>query len=105
MVDKKYSEAIRHYLEAGEIGKAEDAASKVLDEYLATGMVGCIKNDKRRTNVLTCPTGQIELLKNIPQTEGCHTFDGCYWVLIEYNEFHRLYKVRTAMFQVALYRG
>ncbi|KAI8580827.1 hypothetical protein K450DRAFT_234786 [Umbelopsis ramanniana AG] len=72
MVDKKYSEAIRHYLEAGEIGKAEGASSKVLDEYLSTG--------------------QIELLKNIPHTEGCHTSEGCYWVLIEYNEFHKLYK-------------
>ncbi|KAG2184352.1 hypothetical protein INT44_009367 [Umbelopsis vinacea] len=74
MVDKKYSEAIRHYLEADEIGKAEDASSKVLDEYLATG--------------------QIEMLKNIPQSEDCHTSNGCYWVLIEYNEFHRLYKQR-----------
>ncbi|CAO3659595.1 unnamed protein product [Umbelopsis ramanniana] len=74
MVDKKYSEAIRHYLEAGETSKAENASSKVLDEYLATG--------------------QIELVKNIPQSEGCSTSEGCYWVLIEYNEFHRLYTQR-----------
>jgi hypothetical protein len=56
-------------------------------------------------SVLMCPTGQIELVKNIPQTEGCATSDGCYWVLIEYNEFHRLYKVRTAKFLIILYKG
>jgi hypothetical protein len=56
MVDKKYSEAIRHYLEAGETSKAEDASSKVLDEYLATGMMfGCAKNEERRTKRINVP--------------------------------------------------
>ncbi|KAH8548630.1 Nup85 nucleoporin-domain-containing protein [Umbelopsis sp. PMI_123] len=72
LVDKKYSEAIRHYLEAGDHDKAEETACKVLDEYLATG--------------------QIELLKDLPQADDSYSPDGCYWVLLEYNEFHRLYK-------------
>jgi len=70
--EKKYSDAITYYLEAGNNEKAEEAAGSVLDEYMATG--------------------QIVPLKNVHSPHGERSPGGNYWVLMEYNEFHRLYK-------------
>lgn len=102
VADKKYSEAINYYLEAGDTKKAEEAAGSVLDEYMATGMCRYTLMFGSTWSNNRIP-GQIEPLKTVhPANEG-YTPDGNYWVLVEYNEFHRLYKVKADFPLLILY--
>ncbi|KAM3578589.1 Nucleoporin nup85 [Umbelopsis sp. WA50703] len=72
VADKRYADAIDHYLEAGNTHKAEVTAGLILDEYMATG--------------------QIEPLGAVRTPDDSYEPNNEYWVLVQYNEFHRLYK-------------